>query len=92
MNRIVTPDGMIPQGDDAPRPPTLEERLQTAVVMWKQGQKAQAFATSLNCIAYLSKGLAGLATLTGHMREESEGLRKQNEELKKRIEALEAKT
>ena len=85
MNRIVTPDGMVPGGEDKPsRPPTLQERLDQALHFWKFKQKDEAFATALNAIAYLSAGLAGMAKLTAH-------LEKSNEELTKRIAALEAK-
>lgn len=83
-NRIVTPDGFIPQGGDQPaRPPTLQERLDLALEHWKFQRKNEAFATALNAIAYLSAGLSGMAKLTEQMRVE-------NDELKKRLAALEA--
>lgn len=39
----------------------MKERLDLALEYWKGGRKNEAFATSLNCIAYLSQGLHGLA-------------------------------
>jgi len=83
--RIVTPDGMIPGNEGQPdRPPTMRERLEAALDHWRFKRKDEAFATSLNCIAYLSNGLAGMAKLTEQMRTE-------NEELRKRVSALEGK-
>jgi len=83
--RIVTPDGMIPGNDGKPdRPPTLEERLNSALEHWRFKRKDEAFATALNAIAYLSSGLAGMAKLTEVMRSE-------NDVLMKRVEALEKK-
>lgn len=83
--RIVTPRGFIPEGDGKPeRPPTLEERINAALEHWQYKRKDQAFATALNCIAYLSSGLAGMAKITDVMRRE-------NEALSKRVAALEAK-
>jgi hypothetical protein len=85
MNRIVTPDGMVPgQGDQPPRPPTLQERLDAALEYWKFKRKDEAFATALNAIAYLSSGLAGMAKLTKQLEDS-------NAALTKRVEALEAK-
>lgn len=84
-NRIVTPEGFLPQGDGKPaRPPTLQERLDAALEHWQYKRKDQAFATALNAIAYLSAGLAGMAKL-------AETLEKSNEELRTRVSALEAK-
>jgi hypothetical protein len=85
MSRIITLDGLIPQGPDKPaRPPTLEERLNSALEHWQFKRKDQAFATALNAIAYLSAGLAGMAKLTEQMRIE-------NEDIKKRITTLEGR-
>lgn len=85
MNRVVTPDGMIPGGEGKPdREPTLQERLDLALHYWKLKRKDEAFAMALNAIAYLSAGLAGMAKLTDVMRSE-------NDALMKRIEALEKK-
>lgn len=84
-NRIVTPDGMIPGNDGQPdRPPTLQERVQSALEHWQFKRKDQAFATALNCVVYLSSGLAGMAKLTDEMR-------KENDDLRRRVAALEAK-
>lgn len=86
MNRIVTPDGMIPGGEGKPdRPPTLEERINAALEHWQFKRKDQAFATALNCIAYLGSGLAGMAKIT-------EAMRKENDELRTRVTALEGKS
>ena len=62
MSRIITPEGMVPGQDGKPdRPPTMEERLALALNLWKLQRKDEAFATTLNCIAYLSHGMAGMA-------------------------------
>lgn len=62
MGRIVTPDGLIPGEDGKPdRPPPMQDRIELALNHWKFNRRAEAFATALNCIAYLSNGLAGLA-------------------------------
>lgn len=83
--RIVTPDGMVPGNDGQPdRPPTLKERLDTALDHWRFKRKDEGFATALNAIAYLSAGLAGMAKLTEVMRSE-------NEVLRNRVDALERK-
>lgn len=85
MSRIVTPQGFIPGGDGKPdRPPTLQERVDTALEHWRFKRKDEGFATALNCILYLSTGLAGLAKLTGE-------LKAVNEALSKRIAVLEEK-
>lgn len=102
-NRIVGPDGRIPMGDGPSREPTLAERLQLAVNLWNQGKKGEAFATSLNSIAYLSQAFAAFPKLTGEMqkaldcdKDEIAQLRENNQLLSsalahavQRIEALE---
>lgn len=75
-NRIVTPDGMVPQSDGPPRPPTLQERLQTAVDHWQYKRRDLAFATALNCIAFISTGLAGLNKVVMNLEEENAGLKR----------------
>lgn len=93
MNRIVTPDGMVPGGEGKPdRPPTLEERIETALEHWQYKRKDMAFATALNCIAYLGSGLSGFARITGDMRIENENLRNQVTALEKRLAVLEGKS
>jgi hypothetical protein len=91
MSRIVTPEGMIPQGDGAPRPPTLQERVNEALEHWQFKRKDQAFATALNCILYLSSGLAGMAKLTQALEEKDKAREGQLEELRSRLAALEAR-
>ena len=84
-NRIVTPQGFIPGDNGQPdRPPTLQERLDTALEHWRFKRKDEGFATALNAIAYLSAGLAGMARLTEQMRVE-------NAEMRNRVAALEEK-
>jgi len=84
--RIVTPDGMIPGNDGKPdRAPTLQERVDAALEHWQFKRKDQAFATALNCIVYLSSGLAGMAKLTEVMRSENDSLRKRVDALEKKV-------
>lgn len=61
MGRIVGPDGMVPQPDGSSKPPPMQERIEMALEHWKYKRRDEAFATALNCIAFLSNGLAGLA-------------------------------
>lgn len=82
MGRIITPDGFIPGQDGKPdRPPTMQERITSALEHWKYKRRDEAFATSLNCIAFMSNGLAGLA-------KSNEALRVENEQMRSRVDGL----
>ncbi len=59
---------MIPTPDGGSRPPKMEERLETALEHWKHHRRAEGFATALNCIAFLSNGVAGLAKSNESLR------------------------
>ncbi len=75
MSRIVTPDGMLPQSDGPPRLPTLQERLEQAVEHWTFKRKDLGFATALNCIAFISSGLAGLNKIVMTCEADNKALR-----------------
>lgn len=83
MGRIVGPDGLIPQPDGGSKPPVMQERIELALEHWKFNRKAEAFATSLNCIAFLSSGLAGLAKSNEQLRVQTVAYQQAHTELVK---------
>lgn len=87
MNRITTPDGLIPQPNGPPRPPTMEQRIQTALEHWQFKRKDLGFATALNCIAYLSSGLAAMAKITNQLEQENDARKKEVAELKAKLDS-----